>query len=189
MYLKRLSDAVRDGDPIRGVIRGTAVNANGKTSGITQPSAIGQEAAARAAYEFAGNLSTDDTSYFECHGTGTPVGDPIELNGITNLFLKNSKRDSLLVGAVKTNVGHAEAASAMASVMKVVLAMETGVIPATIGIKNFNPKSKADLSTDLHFIPCLTLLTDSQSTFPMVVCRLQQTQRNGLPDTVSDVRA
>ncbi|KAK7711446.1 Reducing polyketide synthase boa9 [Diaporthe eres] len=142
LYLKRLSDAVRDGDPIRGVIRGTAVNANGKTSGITQPSAIGQEAAARAAYEFAGNLNTDDTSYFECHGTGTPVGDPIELNGITNLFLKDSKRDSLLVGAVKTNVGHAEAASAMASVMKVVLAMETGVIPATIGIKNFNPKSK-----------------------------------------------
>lgn len=144
LYLKRLSDAVRDGDPIRGVIRGTAVNANGKTSGITQPSAVGQEAAARAAYALAGNLNTDDTSYFECHGTGTPVGDPIELNGITNLFLKNSKRDSLLVGAVKTNVGHAEAASAMASVMKVVLAMETGTIPATIGVKNFNPKSKAD---------------------------------------------
>ncbi|CAN8103246.1 unnamed protein product [Discula destructiva] len=140
LYLKRVSDAVRDGDPIRAVIRGTAVNANGKTSGITQPSAIGQEAAARAAYEFAGGLKTDDTSYFEAHGTGTPVGDPIELNGICNLFLKDSDRDSLLVGAVKTNVGHAEAASAMASVMKVVRAMEEGVIPATIGVKKFNPK-------------------------------------------------
>ncbi|KAI1279412.1 BcBOA9 protein [Xylaria sp. FL0933] len=140
LYLKRLSDAMRDGDPVRGVIRGTAANANGKTSGITQPSAIGQEAVIRKAYAFAGNLSPDETSYFECHGTGTPVGDPIELNAITNVFLKNSKRESLLVGAVKTNVGHAEAASAMASIMKVVLAMELGTIPASIGVKNYNPK-------------------------------------------------
>ncbi|KAI0436975.1 hypothetical protein F4803DRAFT_571702 [Xylaria telfairii] len=140
LYLKRLSDALRDGDPIRGVIRGTAANANGKTSGITQPSAIGQEAVIRAAYAFAGNLNPDDTSYFECHGTGTPVGDPIELNGITNMFLKDSKRDSLLIGAVKTNVGHAEAASATASIIKVVLAMENRTIPASIGVKNYNPK-------------------------------------------------
>ncbi|KAI1120248.1 hypothetical protein F5Y10DRAFT_283450 [Nemania abortiva] len=140
LYLKRLSDALRDGDPIRGVIRGTAANANGKTSGITQPSAIGQEAVIRSAYAFAGNLNPDDTSYFECHGTGTPVGDPIELNGITNVFLKDSKRDSLLVGAVKTNVGHAEAASATASIIKVVLALELGTIPASIGVKNYNPK-------------------------------------------------
>ncbi|KAI1203321.1 hypothetical protein F5X97DRAFT_330342 [Nemania serpens] len=140
LYLKRLSDAIRDGDPIRGVIRGTAANANGKTSGITQPSAIGQEAVIRKAYAFAGNLNPDETSYFECHGTGTPVGDPIELNGITNMFLKDSKRDSLLIGAVKTNVGHAEAASAMASIMKVVLGMEIGVIPASIGVKKYNPK-------------------------------------------------
>ncbi|KAI0903082.1 BcBOA9 protein [Ustulina deusta] len=140
LYLKRLSDAIRDGDPIRGVIRGTAANANGKTSGITQPSAIGQEAVIRKAYAFAGNLNPDETSYFECHGTGTPVGDPIELNAITNMFLKDSKRDSLLIGAVKTNVGHAEAASAMASIVKVVLAMELGTIPASIGVKNYNPK-------------------------------------------------
>ncbi|KAH8200418.1 hypothetical protein TruAng_005447 [Truncatella angustata] len=140
LYLKRLSDAIRDGDPIRGIIRGTAANANGKTSGITQPSAIGQESVIRTAYAFAGNLNPDETSYFECHGTGTPVGDPIELRGITNMFLKESKRDSLLIGAVKTNVGHAEAASAMASIMKVVLAMELGTIPASIGIKNYNPK-------------------------------------------------
>ncbi|KAI1503152.1 hypothetical protein F5X99DRAFT_425953 [Biscogniauxia marginata] len=140
LYLKRLSDAIRDGDPIRGVIRGTAANANGKTSGITQPSAIGQEAVIRTAYASAGNLNPDETSYFECHGTGTPVGDPIELKGITNVFLRDSQRDSLLVGSVKTNVGHSEAASAMASIMKVVLAMELGTIPASIGVKKFNPK-------------------------------------------------
>ncbi|KAI0431088.1 hypothetical protein F5Y09DRAFT_355290 [Xylaria sp. FL1042] len=140
LYLKRLSDAMRDGDPIRGVIRGTAANANGKTSGITQPSAIGQEAVIRKAYAFAGNLDPDETSYFECHGTGTPVGDPIELNAITNVFLRDSKRESLLIGAVKTNVGHAEAASAMASIVKVILSMELGTIPASIGVRNYNPK-------------------------------------------------
>jgi acyl transferase domain-containing protein len=70
LYLKRLSDAVRDGDPIRGVFRATASNANGKTSGITQPSALGQEAVIRSAYKFAGGLNPDQTSYFECHGTG-----------------------------------------------------------------------------------------------------------------------
>lgn len=69
LYLKRLSDAVRDKDPIRGVVRGTAVNANGKMSGITQPSAKGHEAVMRAAYRFAG-LDFKDTSYVEAHGTG-----------------------------------------------------------------------------------------------------------------------
>lgn len=68
MYLKRLSDALSAGDPIRSIIRGSAVNANGKTSGITQPSAAGQEAVVRAAYKYAG-LNLDDTSYFETHGT------------------------------------------------------------------------------------------------------------------------
>lgn len=68
MYLKRLSDAIRDKDPIRSVIRGSAVNANGKTSGITQPSATGQEAVIRAAYDFSG-LPLHETTYFETHGT------------------------------------------------------------------------------------------------------------------------
>jgi acyl transferase domain-containing protein len=103
MYLKRLSDAVRDGDPIRGVIRGTAANANGKMSGITQPSALGQEAVIRNAYDFAGGLDFDETSYFECHGTGTAVGDPIELKAISEVFLhEKSTRESLLIGAVST---------------------------------------------------------------------------------------
>jgi acyl transferase domain-containing protein len=100
LYLKRLSDAVRDGDPIRGVLRGTSANANGKTSGITQPSAIGQEAVIRSAYNFAGGLDPDLTSYFECHGTGTAVGDPTELKAISKVFLDRSARESLLIGAV-----------------------------------------------------------------------------------------
>ena len=103
LYLKRLSDAVRDGDPIRAVIRGTAANANGKTSGITQPSAVGQEAVIRQAYKFAGNLDPALTSYFECHGTGTAVGDPTETKAISNVFLDDkSTREALLIGAVSS---------------------------------------------------------------------------------------
>lgn len=74
LYLKRLSDAVAAGDPIRAVVRGTAINANGKTQGITLPSATGQEAVIRKAYAKAG-LDLADTAYVECHGTGTAVGD------------------------------------------------------------------------------------------------------------------
>ncbi|EUC39811.1 hypothetical protein COCMIDRAFT_41753 [Bipolaris oryzae ATCC 44560] len=141
LYLKRLSDAVRDGDPIRAVIRGTAANANGKTSGITQPSAKGQELVIREAYRFAGNLDFADTSYFESHGTGTAVGDPIETSAISKVFLPdNTDRDSLLLGSVKTNIGHGEASSAMASIIKVVMALENKTIPATIGITSYNPK-------------------------------------------------
>lgn len=99
IFLKRLSDAIRDKDPIRGVIRGTAVNANGKTSGITQPSAKGHESVMRAAYEFAG-LDPRDTSYFETHGTGTQVGDPIEMKGIGNVFIEGTETKELLVGSV-----------------------------------------------------------------------------------------
>lgn len=101
LYLKRLSDAVRDGDPIRGVVRGTAANANGKTSGMSQPSATGQEAVIRAAYKYAG-VGSNETSYFETHGTGTPVGDPIEMRGIAKVFLEDPERRSLLVGAVSS---------------------------------------------------------------------------------------
>lgn len=139
----------------------------------------------RKAYAFAGNLNPDETSYFECHGTGTPVGDPIELNGITNMFLKDSKRDSLLIGAVKTNVGHAEAASAMASIMKVVLGMEIGVIPASIGVKKYNPKSKDSLTYNRI---TATSLTQSQSTFQMAVYKLLRRLRLGQLSIMFDVR-
>ncbi|PQE13570.1 polyketide synthase protein [Rutstroemia sp. NJR-2017a BVV2] len=139
IFLKRLSDAIRDKDPIRGVVRGTAVNANGKMNGITQPSAKAQESVTRTAYEFAG-LNPNETSYFETHGTGTQAGDPTEVSAIGNVFIDGSERSELLVGSVKTNVGHGEAASALASIIKVCLAIEKRIIPATIGVKKLNPK-------------------------------------------------
>ncbi|KZF24488.1 hypothetical protein L228DRAFT_218919 [Xylona heveae TC161] len=140
-YLKRLSDAVRDRDPIRSVIRATAVNANGKNSGITHPSAAAQEAAMRYAYARAGTLDPDMTGYYECHGTGTPVGDPLELSAISRVFSKGRTLDKpLLIGSVKTNVGHSEPTSGLAGLMKAVLAIEKNIIPPTTGVTNLNPR-------------------------------------------------
>ncbi|KAI1302455.1 hypothetical protein F5Y03DRAFT_407817 [Xylaria venustula] len=140
LYVKRLSQAVTDGDPIRAVIRGTAFNANGRTGGITHPSPEGQEACIRRAYERAGGLDMSLTGYFECHGTGTPVGDPIEVSAIGRVFAdKRSSSHPLLIGSIKSNMGHSEPSSGIAGVMKAVLAIERGIIPPTIGIETLNP--------------------------------------------------
>ncbi|KAI0427216.1 hypothetical protein F5Y09DRAFT_316941 [Xylaria sp. FL1042] len=143
LYLKRLPAALASGSPIRAVIRGTAVNANGQAGGITRPSAVGQEAVIRKAYANAG-LPFFDTTYFECHGTGTPVGDPIELAAVRQVFASNripghDNSRPLFVGSVKTNMGHAEGASALAAIMKVVLSLEAGEIPPSIGVNMLNP--------------------------------------------------
>lgn len=118
-----------------------AINArrsNGRTPGITLPDAKMQEAVIRKAYQNAG-LSFNDTDYVECHGTGTPVGDPIEIDGIAACFA-NRAGEPLRIGSVKTNMGHGEAASGLTSVIKVALAFEHGVIPPTYGVKEVNPK-------------------------------------------------
>ncbi|KAL5361193.1 ketoacyl-synt-domain-containing protein [Aspergillus floccosus] len=144
LYLKRLSDAMRDGDVIRGVIRSSAVNTNGKVEGmgITFPSVTGQERAIRTAYKRA-SLDPDRTAYFECHGTGTPVGDPIEVRAVSNAMNETRSREKpLLLGAVKTNIGHSEAASGIFAVMKAAMATEAGLIPAVHGFNNLNPEIK-----------------------------------------------
>ncbi|KAI0521826.1 putative polyketide synthase [Xylaria bambusicola] len=138
IYVKRLSDALAQGDPIRAVVRGTSFNANGKTGGISHPSPEGQEAVIRQAYKSAG-LSISGTGYFECHGTGTPVGDPIEVAAIGRVFAAVNQDEPLLIGSIKPNLGHSEPASALAQIMKAVLAMEHEEIPATIGIEKLNP--------------------------------------------------
>lgn len=140
LYLKRLADAIRDGDVIRSVIRSSAVNTNGKVPGmgITHPSKKGQEMVVRKAYERA-KLDPNDTAYFECHGTGTPVGDPIEVHAVSNAMNDSrSPEKPLVLGAVKANIGHSEAASGVFAVMKAALMTEQGVIPGTCGLKNVN---------------------------------------------------
>ncbi|OOQ83528.1 putative polyketide synthase [Penicillium brasilianum] len=146
LYLKRLSDAIRDGDVIRGVIRSSAVNTNGKVPGmgITHPSKRGQERVVRSAYEKA-RLNPDRTAYFECHGTGTPVGDPIESHAVSMAMNDTrSPEKPLLIGAIKANIGHSEAASGIFAVMKAAMMTEAGVIPGVCGLKNLNPAIKED---------------------------------------------
>ncbi|KAJ8130208.1 hypothetical protein O1611_g3422 [Lasiodiplodia mahajangana] len=138
IYVKRLSAALRDGNPIRAVIRGSAVNASGRTPGISLPSGKMQEVVMRKAYREAG-LDFSGTDYVECHGTGTPVGDPIEVDAVGRCF---SPREGppLLIGSVKTNVGHSEGASGLTSILKVVQAFEKGQIPPSYGVVKLNPK-------------------------------------------------
>ncbi|KAI1751035.1 hypothetical protein F4782DRAFT_201506 [Xylaria castorea] len=144
LYVKRLSDAIRDGDPIRGVVRATAVNTNGKVEGmgITHPSIKGQEAVVRLAYQKA-NLDPSHTAYAELHGTGTPVGDPIEVRAISRALNDTRPMDKpLLVGAVKPNIGHSEAASGIFAVMKAALMTESSTIPGVAYFQNLNPAIK-----------------------------------------------
>ncbi|KAL2166565.1 hypothetical protein VTG60DRAFT_2512 [Thermothelomyces hinnuleus] len=140
VILKRLDDALRDGDPIRAIIRESGVNQDGKTETITTPSGEAQEALVRDCYRRAG-LDPAHTAYFEAHGTGTPTGDPIEVAAIASVF-KDSRPDGqpLRIGSVKTNIGHTEAASGVAAVIKVALALEKGQIPPSINFETPNPK-------------------------------------------------
>ncbi|KAI1437789.1 hypothetical protein GGR50DRAFT_691814 [Xylaria sp. CBS 124048] len=142
LYIKRLSDAIKDGNPIRGVIRATAVNTNGKVDGmgITYPSGKGQERVVRMAYEKAG-LDPRVTPYAELHGTGTPVGDPIEVRAISRA-LNDTRPESepLFMGAVKPNIGHSEAASGIFAVMKAALMTEAAVIPGIALFNRLNPE-------------------------------------------------
>ncbi|OTA81899.1 hypothetical protein M434DRAFT_37315 [Hypoxylon sp. CO27-5] len=143
MILKRVSDAVRDGNTIRAVIRSTLSNEDGRTPGITQPTSLAQERLIRATYQRAG-LSMVPTRYFEAHGTGTAVGDPCEARAISAAFEDvRSASDPLLVGAVKSNVGHLEGASGLAGVIKAVLVLEKGIIPSNANFEKLNPKIDA----------------------------------------------
>ncbi|KAI1821188.1 polyketide synthase [Xylaria intraflava] len=144
IYLKRLSSAIKDGNKIWAVVRSTAVNSNGRTIGITQPSVDLQETVIRKAYGTAG-LNFNDTDYMECHGTGTPVGDPIEIDAIRRCF-SESRETPLLFGAVKPNLGHSEASSGLTSLIKVALSFNHGKIPPTRRPDKLNPALRLDSS-------------------------------------------
>ncbi|KAK7706632.1 Type I Iterative PKS [Diaporthe eres] len=149
IYLKRLSSAIRDGDKIWAVVRGTAVNANGKTPGITQPSAALQETVIRKAYSKSG-LDFSGSDYVECHGTGTPVGDPIEVDALGRCFTSPTRRRPLLIGSSKPGLGHSEAASGLTALIKVALALSHAKVPPTYGVANLSSKpSSRSLATRL----------------------------------------
>ncbi|TVY81978.1 Asperfuranone polyketide synthase afoG, partial [Lachnellula suecica] len=140
LVLKRLKDSLEAGDPIRAVIRETYLNQDGKTDTITLPSQSAQTELQKECYRRAG-LDPINTQYFEAHGTGTPSGDPIEARSIAAVFGPHTGRTKpLLIGSVKTNIGHTEAASGLAAVIKVVLALENGQIPPSVNFEKLNPE-------------------------------------------------
>lgn len=142
--MKRLDDALIAGDPIRALIRETHLNQDGKTGTITSPSCEAQQQLIRECYEKA-NICPSSVQYFEAHGTGTPTGDPIEASAIAALFQKGRPRDQpLFIGSVKTNLGHTEPTSGLASVIKVVLALERKVIPPNINFEKPNEQLLLD---------------------------------------------
>lgn len=147
LVLKRLSDAIRDRDPIRGVILGTASNSNGRTAGIASPNAESQAAAIRAAYSRAGITDFNATTYLECHGTGTQAGDPTEVRGVGSVFAETREADKpLIIGSIKSNVGHSEPAAGISGVLKAAMSIEKGWIPGNPTFKTPSPKSTCLLS-------------------------------------------
>jgi acyl transferase domain-containing protein len=117
LILKRMSDAIRDGDTIRAVIRATGVNQDGRTPGISLPSTDAQETLIRDVYASAG-LSFEETMLFEAHGTGTSAGDPLEAAAIARTIASRSKDNPLYVGAIKSGIGHLESGAGIAGYLQ-----------------------------------------------------------------------
>jgi acyl transferase domain-containing protein/acyl carrier protein len=146
VVLKRLSDAIADGDPILAVIRGSAVNQDGRSSGLTVPNGLAQQAVIREALLKA-QVEPAQVSYVETHGTGTPLGDPIEVNALGAVFGSGRSPRPLMLGSVKTTIGHLEAAAGIASLMKVVLALQHREIPPHLHLKQLNPHISLEASS------------------------------------------
>jgi acyl transferase domain-containing protein len=139
IVLKRLSDASKNGDLVRALIRGSAVTQNGRGNGITAPSRLAQEETLRQAYSRA-KISPGQVGYVEAQGSGTRMGDAMEAMALGSV-LKDNRAPGCpcAIGSVKTNVGHLESASGMASLIKVVLALQHGQLPATLHFQTPNP--------------------------------------------------
>ncbi|MYR14367.1 type I polyketide synthase, partial [Streptomyces sp. SID724] len=137
LVLKGLAAARRDGDTVYAVIRGSAVNNDGPAATLTTPSRSAQEAVITAAHRRAGT-APDEVGYVELHGTGTPVGDPIEANAL-GATLGRGRTEPLRVGSVKTNIGHLEGAAGIAGLLKTVLSLHHGAVPPSLNFATPNP--------------------------------------------------
>lgn len=151
VMLKTLSQALKDGDHIESVIRETMVGSDGRTAGITMPSASAQAALIRQTYHRAGldcRLKTDRCHYFEAHGTGTPAGDPTEAKAVRDAFFPDEDasglgvsglNECLYIGSIKTVTGHLEGSAGLAGLLKASLIVQHGVIPPNLHFELLNP--------------------------------------------------
>lgn len=142
VVLKPLSEAQKAGDPILGVIKGTAINQDGHSNGITAPNGLAQQAVIRQALE-QGKIEPEQIQYVETHGTGTPLGDPIEVAAL-QAVLQGHRSTPCWLGSVKTNVGHLESAAGIAGLIKVVLALQHEQIPAHLHFHTLNSHIELD---------------------------------------------
>ncbi|GAA6617367.1 SDR family NAD(P)-dependent oxidoreductase [Scytonema sp. NUACC26] len=151
ILLKPLKNAIKDKDYIYGVIRGSAVNHGGTARTLTSPNAYAQSQVIRSAYTKA-NISPNTVSYIEAHGTGTPLGDPIEINGLKRAFtqlyqqygMDAAREPHCGLGSVKTNIGHLESAAGIAGIIKVLLAMKHKKLPKITNYQQLNPRIKLE---------------------------------------------
>jgi phthiocerol/phenolphthiocerol synthesis type-I polyketide synthase A len=158
VVLKRLTDAQRDGDRVLAVICGSAVNQDGRSNGLMAPNPAAQMAVLRAAYTSAG-MQPNEVDYVEAHGTGTLLGDPIEARALGTALGRGRPEDSpLLIGAVKTNLGHTEAAAGIAGFIKAVLAVQHGQIPPNQRFESPNPH--------IQFADLRMKVVDTQTEWP-----------------------
>ncbi|HZU55353.1 MAG TPA: SDR family NAD(P)-dependent oxidoreductase [Actinocrinis sp.] len=141
--LKRLDQAIRDGDRIHAVIKGSATNQDGRSSGFTAPNVLAQIAVLEAALADA-ELTPADIGLIEAHGTGTALGDPIEMDAIVAALGRKNGGAPLHVGSVKANIGHLEAASGIAGVLKSILVLRKGIIPPLVHFRTLNPRIDLD---------------------------------------------
>ncbi len=173
ILLKPLDQAIADGDSIYGILKGSAVNHNGKTHTLTYPSADAQADVIAAAHKQA-RVSPESISYIEAHGTGTPKGDPIEFQGLQQAFSRLTSQQGQTVrknycglGSVKTNIGHLEAAAGIAGVIKVLLSMKYRQLPGLQNFKRLNHRIVSE-NSPFYFIDQLTdwpLLADKNNEY------------------------
>jgi acyl transferase domain-containing protein/acyl carrier protein len=179
VVLERLSDAQRNGRRILAVIRASSINQDGRSTGLTAPNVLSQQALLRDALE-AANLEPEQVSYIECHGTGTSLGDPIEVEALKAVYLAGSRKSKLWLGAVKTNIGHLEAAAGVAGVIKVALAMQHRVLPRNLHLRHLNPR------LGIEHTP-LTPLTSNIAWQPVTGTRIAGVSAFGISGTNAHV--
>ena len=139
VLLKRLSQAIADGDPIQGVILGTSINQDGHTNGISLPSPEAQTRLVHDACKDAG-IAPEEIGFVEAHGTGTAVGDPIEAHALADALCANRSTDTPLpIGSIKTNLGHLETAAGVAGLLKAMLVLQARPDPAQSSFQNAQP--------------------------------------------------